>query len=118
MPEKPISVPSVVPANPPDAPTRSLRRGRDRTPSFYTSRSILNLSGLSVSDPAVDSDGAHASADIYEGGYALRHTPSIDGLMDDVAVEPARWQDMPVDDEAVSPYSTRPTGDSGPSIKK
>ena len=26
-------------------------RGLDRTPSFYTSRSIVNLSGLSVSDP-------------------------------------------------------------------
>lgn len=26
-------------------------RARDRTPSFYTSRSILHLSGLSVADP-------------------------------------------------------------------
>ena len=26
-------------------------KARDRTPSFYTSRSILHLSGLSVSDP-------------------------------------------------------------------
>ena len=28
----------------------------DRTPSFYTSRSIVNLSGLSVSDPVPDSN--------------------------------------------------------------
>ena len=28
---------------------------RDRTPSFYTSRSILHLSGLSVADPGLDS---------------------------------------------------------------
>mmetsp|Transcript_795 Transcript_795/g.1203 ORF Transcript_795/g.1203 Transcript_795/m.1203 type:complete len:869 (-) Transcript_795:244-2850(-) len=27
-------------------------RGKDRTPSFYTSKSIVNLSGLSVADPA------------------------------------------------------------------
>lgn len=30
---------------------RSGHRKMDRTPSFYTSRSIINLSGLSVSDP-------------------------------------------------------------------
>ena len=28
---------------------------RDRTPSFYTSRSILHLSGLSVADPGLES---------------------------------------------------------------
>ena len=27
-------------------------KGRDRTPSFYTSKSLVNLSGLSISDPA------------------------------------------------------------------
>lgn len=30
---------------------RDQKRGMDRTPSFYTSRSIINLSGLSVADP-------------------------------------------------------------------
>ncbi len=29
----------------------SVKKGLDRTPSFYTSRSVINLSGLSVSDP-------------------------------------------------------------------
>ena len=33
-------------------------RGLDRVPSFYTSRSIVNLSGLSVSDPAPLADGS------------------------------------------------------------
>ena len=32
--------------------------GIDRVPSFYTSRSIVNLSGLSVSDPAPVADGS------------------------------------------------------------
>lgn len=36
-------------ANP--SPRGSPLRSRDRTPSFYTSRSIVNLSGLSVADP-------------------------------------------------------------------
>jgi hypothetical protein len=31
---------------------RAPLKGRDRTPSFYTSKSLVNLSGLSVSDPA------------------------------------------------------------------
>lgn len=30
------------------------KSGLDRTPSFYTSRSIINLSGLSVADPLPD----------------------------------------------------------------
>lgn len=30
------------------------KQGMDRTPSFYTSRSIINLSGLGVSDPMPD----------------------------------------------------------------
>jgi hypothetical protein len=33
-------------------------RSRDRTPSFYTSRSIVNLSGLSVADPTPLHKGA------------------------------------------------------------
>jgi hypothetical protein len=31
--------------------TQHPSKNRDRTPSFYTSRSIVNLSGLSVADP-------------------------------------------------------------------
>jgi hypothetical protein len=40
-----------------DKGNRRKKRGliRDRTPSFYTSRSILHLSGLSVADPCVES---------------------------------------------------------------
>jgi hypothetical protein len=35
----------------------------DRTPSFFTSRSIVNLSGLSVSDPAPVHTGSHTPRD-------------------------------------------------------
>jgi len=34
---------------------RDEKKGMDRTPSFYTSRSIINLSGLSVADPSPSS---------------------------------------------------------------
>lgn len=50
------------------------RRGKlDRTPSFYTSRSIVNLSGLSVADPlpAAQATLAHSSGNDIASSGAL-----------------------------------------------
>ena len=60
-----------------------LRQGKiDRTPSFYTSRSIINLSGLSVSDRAPDiprrkSSKSEGETDKLCLEHGARYRPSI-----------------------------------------
>lgn len=49
-------------------PSGSKKTSMDRTPSFYTTRSIVNLSGLSVSDPLPEN--VSQSAPSHRGSFA------------------------------------------------
>jgi hypothetical protein len=52
----------------------------DRTPSFYTSRSIVNLSGLSVSDPLPKARMSRKNIDDQSNSYFYGNNSSKDCL--------------------------------------
>ena len=78
-----LSQPSTTITPPPDVQEVSTGKKKlDRTPSFFTTRSVLNLSGLSVSDPmpileadAAEDQDEFAGIDIDAEMHAT-HTPS------------------------------------------
>jgi hypothetical protein len=85
----------------PAAPTGNTDK-RDRTPSFYTSRSLLNLSGLSVADPPALPPPNHAAAAAVSG-----NAPQPQG----------RPQSMSEDDYFIAqPSSLRSAGGSSDAV--